>query len=436
MIAGSLSLASSAEDAAESISVCVTISDEGRLVMARKWVKVYDLDGDGTFTVDETLVAAHNAGYDGGAIAGYAVAETGYGLGITKLWGNGSGSYGYWLNNASCWSLSDAVKNADRLVAFTYKSLDPWDTYTKFDSNVYLQFTNEEFKVKVDAAGYDADWNTVFAPHVGAKIKILEQDLTELSADKYIVADNGDGTYTLKVFAPGEYILASFDDSLPAVPAVAALAVDKTEYDPYGIFSATGDYMETLGAPSVGTVGGEWMVIGLARAGRECPDGYYKNVERYVKVNINDDGQLHRSKSTENSRVILALTAAGYDVTDVAGHDLLIGLSDMSYVKKQGINGPVWALIALESHGYGIPQNDGAADQTTREGLISYVLGRETEGGGWSVSGSAEADADMTAMAVTALAPYYAENDAVKAAVDRALVFLSEMQNEIGRAHV
>lgn len=49
---------------------------------------------------------------------------------------------------------------------------------------------------------------------------------------------------------------------------------------------------------------------------------------------------LHNTKSTDNSRVILALTAIGKDVTDVASYNLLEPLADMDYVKKQGINGP------------------------------------------------------------------------------------------------
>ncbi len=50
--------------------------------------------------------------------------------------------------------------------------------------------------------------------------------------------------------------------------------------------------------------------------------------------------------------MILALTAIGKDPTNVGGHNLLKGLDSMSYINKQGINGPVFALIALDSHNY------------------------------------------------------------------------------------
>lgn len=200
------------------------------------------------------------------------------------------------------------------------------------------------------------------------------------------------------------------------------------------IYKETGDYLVKQGkeyTPDVGSVGGEWMVIGLARSGREVPAGYYENVLNYIKENINENEQLNRSRSTDNSRVILALTALGYDVTNVGRHNLLMGLTDMDYIKKQGINGSVWALIAFDSHGYEIPKNSNDAGQVTREKLIAYILDAQLSEGGWSILGE-KYDSDMTAMALQALAPYYSTNTKVKSAVDRALELLSKVQNADG----
>lgn len=190
-------------------------------------------------------------------------------------------------------------------------------------------------------------------------------------------------------------------------------------------YQTTGDLLETLGTPNVGSVGGEWMVIGLARSGRTVPDGYYENVVKYVQENCNADERLDENRATDNARVILALTAIGKDVTNVGGHNLLAGLDEMSYVTYQGINGPIWTLIALDSHDYA-PQGD-----VTREKLIDAILGAQLPDGGWDMMGKA-ADTDITAMAIQALAPYYDTNDAVKAAVDKALDALSAMQNNDG----
>jgi len=218
---------------------------------------------------------------------------------------------------------------------------------------------------------------------------------------------------------------------IDAENALKVLYAEATKADHKAIFDTTGKYIAALGTPDVGSTGGEWMVIDLVRAGYPCPDGYYENVVKYVEAKINDKEQLHRAKGTDNSRVILALTAAGYDVTNVAGHNLLMGLTDMPYVRNQGINGPIWALIAFDSHNYEIPTNPNATEQVTRETLITYILNHQLSDGGWSLSGKT-ADADMTGMAIQSLAPYYDENSKVKAAVDKALECLSVKQSAAG----
>ena len=226
-------------------------------------------------------------------------------------------------------------------------------------------------------------------------------------------------------------LVTNLDALTAAEAALAAIYAEASQADHKAIYDATGRYLSQLGTPTVGSVGGEWMVIDLVRAGYPCPAGYYQNVVDYVKAKINDKEQLHRAKGTDNSRVIVALTAAGYDVTDVAGHDLLFGLTDMTYVKKQGINGPIWALIAFDTHGYEIPTNPDAKEQVSREGLIAYILSKQLDDGGWALSGKV-ADPDITGMAMQALAPYYNANADVKAAVDRAIACLSAKQHDNG----
>ncbi len=191
------------------------------------------------------------------------------------------------------------------------------------------------------------------------------------------------------------------------------------------IYETTGDYISGLGTPGVGSVGGEWMTIGLSRSGRTVPAGYYDAVVEYVKAKADANERLHRAKVTDNARIILALTAIGKDVTNVGGHDLLKGLDNMAYVQKQGINGPIWTLIALDSHNY-LTMGD-----VTREKLIQVILDAQLTDGGWALSGET-ADPDMTAMAIQALAPYYKTNETVKAAVDKALEALSAMQRPDG----
>lgn len=191
------------------------------------------------------------------------------------------------------------------------------------------------------------------------------------------------------------------------------------------LYKTTGDFMATLGTPTVNSIGGEWMVIGLARSGRPVPAGYYDNVVEYVKAKADANERLHRAKVTDNARVILALTSIGKDVTNVGGHNLLKGLDNMDYIQTQGINGPIWALIALDSHNY------PTMGDVTREKLIQVILDAQLNDGGWDLSAD-KADPDMTAMAIQSLTPYYKTNETVKAAVDKALEALSALQRSDG----
>ena len=194
-------------------------------------------------------------------------------------------------------------------------------------------------------------------------------------------------------------------------------------------YTATGDYIESLGDLDRNS---DWMALGMIRSGREINvRTFVDSVTEYVRDSINEKEQLHRARSTDNSRTILVLTALGYDVTDVAGHNLLMGLTDLDFVKKQGINGPIWALIALDSNGYEIPENPEAADQTTREKILRFLLEQQLPDGGWALSGTMS-DSDITGMCLQALAPYYDRDPQVKAAVDEALKTLSRMQNADG----
>lgn len=181
--------------------------------------------------------------------------------------------------------------------------------------------------------------------------------------------------------------------------------------------------------PQVGSVGGEWAVFGLARSGYDVPqpyyDAYYKTVEKYVK---DCQGVLDDHKYTEYSRVILSLLAAGFDPCDVAGYDLTLPLGDFDKTIWQGINGPIFALLVLDGAGYNVPFNPKAATQATRELYIQEILSRQLPDGGFALSKSqTSSDADITGMALQALAKYQ-DRDDVKKAIDSALDCLADMK--------
>lgn len=183
--------------------------------------------------------------------------------------------------------------------------------------------------------------------------------------------------------------------------------------------------------PTCAAVGGDWLVFGLARSGLKVPqkyfDTYFKNVEDYI---VSVDGVLSRKKNTEYSRVILALTAIGKNPADAAGFNLLRPLADFEQVAKQGINGTIFALLALDSGNYEIPENQDANVQATRQMYVDELLTRELPDGGWTLTGG-EPDVDITAMTLQALAKYRDWQD-VEDAVQRGIAALSALQEPNG----
>ncbi|TEB16747.1 Endo-1,4-beta-xylanase A precursor [Pelotomaculum sp. FP] len=216
--------------------------------------------------------------------------------------------------------------------------------------------------------------------------------------------------------------------------SVAALAAE-TVKPPVSLEKAiadTGAYLlKTVPDPQVGSIGGEWAVIGLARAGYKAPpnwyEAYYKTLEAEV---VKRQGVLHDKKYTEYSRVVLALTAIGKNPADVGGYNLLAKLGDYNKVLWQGINGPIFALLALDAGDYAVPAGGDAQVQTTRELLLDTIVKRQLPDGGFSLGGET-GDPDLTAMALQALAPYQERAD-IKAVIDKARNCLSNLQNSDG----
>lgn len=188
--------------------------------------------------------------------------------------------------------------------------------------------------------------------------------------------------------------------------------------------------------PAIGTTGGEWAVLALARAGVDDGawyDAYRTGVTDEVysmreQMSVTDSVYkviLHERKYTDNSRVILALTALGEDAVDFRGYDFVSALTDKQangdyQAVWQGVNGAAYALIALDTHNY------LADNESIRGDYIAWLLAHQKPDGSWSIDGepSGSGDFDMTAMTVQALAAYQSQEDAA-GAISRALGWLS-----------
>ncbi len=185
---------------------------------------------------------------------------------------------------------------------------------------------------------------------------------------------------------------------------------------------------QTVTNPNVGSVGGDWVVFALSRGNYQNNDfynTYYKNVKETIEQK---NSAYIADASTDNSKTIIALSSAGYDVTNIGGYNLYAPLEDFDYTVERGVNAASYALIAFDCTGYEITDENAT---NSREKLIEYILSKSVSGGGWANGGNI-ADMDMSAMAVQALAPYYESNEEVKTAVDSALNMLSHRQANDG----
>ena len=217
--------------------------------------------------------------------------------------------------------------------------------------------------------------------------------------------------------------------------------------------SAASYILETTPNPVFGTVQGEWSVFSLLRGmytGAHymelIPEQYFENYVKKVEQEVaKKEGNLDRNKSTEWSRTILSLTALGQDITNVSGYNFIEKLSESyKFSYRQGINGPIWETIAMNTGNYQFVKNATNGDQNSFSKMIDYILSREiiqADGtvGGWALSGKLP-DPDITGMALQALAPYYLDRslyeslepvqpyETMAIAVERAVATLADLQ--------
>ncbi len=193
-------------------TVYVTISD-GKLDLVRYEVALSDTDGDEKLTINDALYLAHEAAYEGGAEAGYANAETQYGLSLAKLWGvENGGSYGYYVNNVGAFSLADELHDGDNLVAYAYSDLVAWsDAYCYFDKT---ETAAGEVTLTLYMVGFDANWMPVELPVAGAVITVDGENTEFVTGE--------DGTVTFTVSSDASLISAA-SDTLTLVPPVCVV---------------------------------------------------------------------------------------------------------------------------------------------------------------------------------------------------------------------
>ncbi len=181
----------------------------------------------------------------------------------------------------------------------------------------------------------------------------------------------------------------------------------------------------------------------------EEPVKIYDNNRKYIEI---PSGAYTADASvntlTDESGTAYQLNAGEF-VNLEKGYDFIEKLSaSYRFSYRQGINGPIWEIIAMNTGGYELYEDGANTDVNTFGKMIDYILNKEivqTDGtvGGWALSGK-KPDPDITGMAIQALAPYYLDRTKYEKAgasasygefaqaVERAVYVLSLIQQENG----
>ena len=134
------------------------------------------------------------------------------------------------------------------------------------------------------------------------------------------------------------------------------------------------------------------------------------------------------ANSTIAQKYIIALTALGYDATRLPDGDATY---DAIAAMAQGVHTGSLLNVRLATLWAYASGNYVAPGYPSISQLIDSIIADQLADGGFAISGSA-ADADMTAMAVNALAPYAKNSAAAQNALNAALSALKALQGQSG----
>ena len=176
--------------------------------MVERPVTVTDLDKDGYLTVDEAVVAAHDAYFEGGAAAGYEVG--GAYNSVQKLWGVPTSNTLFYVNGEGIPSgvTADTVAEGDAI----YASVNKDDIYYGDWYTVFMQTdmaAKEGANITVNVKG---NWGMAYTEQEKVKVPLkdiqigLWKDGAFEAIDGAVTDENGNATFKLPA---GEYLLTA-----------------------------------------------------------------------------------------------------------------------------------------------------------------------------------------------------------------------------------
>ena len=381
-------------------------------------------DAEGGVTILDALVYAHELTFGEEDFTKerdnyLQINEKGW---INKMFGDDSGAFSYTVNADFANGLSDLVKDNDNICFWIYQDQTSWT-----DQSVWIeQGESKVFSLKMEE---NTSQNLALKFYAGgranAQITLIPKGE---SVGESIAVTDENGNATLTDLKTGEYYLSATVDANP--PIVMPLC--KLQVIPNIKYNIAATYTDTMDP---------WKIVEMVAYGQqdklENKDTYVESAKKTISEN---------AKSTETEKAIIALSGLGYDVSnlDIDG-EKVNAISKLFEKEINATNVCIFALNAVDSGKYTIPSD---ADNS-REQLVKDLLNLQTADKGWAyVEGSLPEgktqETDMTAMALTALAPYYLADNAeeaeltettyknVKTAVDAAVNTLSAEQSNKG----
>ena len=314
---------------ANEITAYITISMYGDIVSDKDGDLVAEapvtLSGKDSYTLDDAFYAAHEAYYDGGAAAGYATADSEWGLSVTKVWGDTSGKYGYQLNLGATdvWGPTQAIEDGDHIDLCVYENYYPdTESYAKFDADSKT-VVNKEVTLTLYESYYGENWETLFRPCAGATVYV-DGVATEIVTD-------ANGRCTVSFDEYGKYLISAkktktvvdaieeTESIVTAITAPVCVVTYAEGITTYITISANGSIVTDKNGNFVA----EAPVILTGKEGYTLDDAFYAAHEAYY------DGGAAAGYATADSEWGLSVTKVWGDTSGKYGYQLNLGATDV-----------------------------------------------------------------------------------------------------------
>ena len=309
---------------------------------------LYDEDGDGTYEITalQLIIYAHEELYGGDFSEVTFTGAPGSSYFEGGLFGQDE-NLNYYLNGQYPLAGSGWGATSDQIVlepgdVISLAGFTSWDFYQDSGygfhyfadsegnmTHAYTANAGEACSIKLIKGTKDFEYNSVFfdvpdyTVYYGTELYTEVGSVTTDSNACASITFPTAGTWYL--WADGGYGV-EYPDAIVSAPGYAEVTVasavapepetPRVAQDVSTTLDATlAQLAATVTAPTFGTDAGEWTVLCLARGGYFAKDNayftdYYNRIVATVNetaASVNMNGALHKNKSTENSRLIVAL---------------------------------------------------------------------------------------------------------------------------------